>query len=185
MFKKSHQWICGLKNNKMKKIIYILIACVATTPLFAQTTPKVNFSLALKMRDENNQTRAASLFVKGNVYAVKNFTESNSGHFKYSAGDISAIVLPIGKVNLLAQMEGVEQIEDNHMKLEPMNDSMRVKNNINPVQLGQAPLPQAYNGTGVIMGFIDSGIDFTHPDFKDSNPSKSYFCASQIKLKYI
>ncbi|MEZ5067889.1 MAG: hypothetical protein R2847_05095 [Bacteroidia bacterium] len=53
-------------------------------------------------------------------------------------------------------------MEDNSMKLTPLDDSMRVRNNINPVQNGAAPLPQGYDGTGVVMGFIDSGIDFTH-----------------------
>jgi subtilisin family serine protease len=29
-------------------------------------------------------------------------------------------------------------------------------------------LPKAYDGKGVIFGLIDTGMDFTHPDFKDS-----------------
>ncbi|MCI0555592.1 MAG: S8 family serine peptidase, partial [Anaerolineae bacterium] len=33
-------------------------------------------------------------------------------------------------------------------------------------------LPQAYQGEGVIVGVFDSGIDFTHPDFKDENGSR-------------
>jgi len=32
-----------------------------------------------------------------------------------------------------------------------------------------APLTQAYDGTGIIMGIIDTGIDFNHPDFKDAS----------------
>lgn len=27
---------------------------------------------------------------------------------------------------------------------------------------------QGYDGTGVVAGFTDAGIDFTHPDFRDS-----------------
>lgn len=152
----------------MKKLVTTCMAICFAVQLFAQSTPKVNFSLAQKILNENNPLRQASLFVKGDVNAVKHFAESNSGLFKYSAGDIAAIQLPIGKVNPLAQLESVEAIEDNGLQIQPLNDSMRVKNNINPIQLGTAPLPQAYNGKDVIMGFIDSGIDFTHPDFKDS-----------------
>ncbi len=152
----------------MKKLITTALSICFATHLFAQSTPKVNFSLAQKMINEQNQQRQAALFVKGNVNDVKQFTESNSGFFKYSAGDISAIVLPIGKVSALAQLENVEVIEDNGLQIQPLNDSMRVKNNINPIQLGQVPLQQAYNGKNVVMGFIDSGIDFTHPDFRDT-----------------
>jgi subtilisin family serine protease len=32
-----------------------------------------------------------------------------------------------------------------------------------------APLTQAYDGTGIIMGIMDSGIDFNHGDFKDAS----------------
>jgi len=36
------------------------------------------------------------------------------------------------------------------------------------VQAGLGGLPRAYQGTGVVVGVLDSGIDFTHPDFKTS-----------------
>ena len=39
---------------------------------------------------------------------------------------------------------------------------------VNEVQAGELPLSQPYKGKGVILGIIDSGIDFSHPDFKDS-----------------
>src|ERR1019366_8844572 len=53
-------------------------------------------------------------------------------------------------------------------RVQPLNDSVLRNANVLAVHSGQAPLPQAYDGTGVIVGFIDTGIDFTHPDFKDS-----------------
>ena len=135
----------------------------------AQPLSKVNFSLAQKLNSDQLNTRIVSLFVQGDVSVVQRFAQNNGGRFKYSADDISSIELPLGAVTNLASMEEVKAIEDNHMKMQPLNDSMRVKNNINPVQNGMAPLPQGYNGNGVIMGIIDSGIDFTHPDFKDTN----------------
>jgi subtilisin family serine protease len=36
------------------------------------------------------------------------------------------------------------------------------------VHNGLAPLSRAYDGKGIVCGFIDTGIDFTHGDFKDS-----------------
>jgi subtilisin family serine protease len=49
-----------------------------------------------------------------------------------------------------------------------MNDTMLVNSNVVPVHNGQAPLVQGYDGSGVVIGIIDTGIDFNHPDLQDS-----------------
>lgn len=59
-------------------------------------------------------------------------------------------------------------MEEGVMNLQPMNDKMRINNNVNAVHGGLAPLNTAYKGKNVVMGVIDTGIDITHPDFKDS-----------------
>jgi len=56
-----------------------------------------------------------------------------------------------------------------HRKLVPLNDTMVVRNRIKPVKQGVPPLPFGLDGSGVIFGLIDTGIDFSHPDFKESN----------------
>lgn len=53
-------------------------------------------------------------------------------------------------------------------RFKPLNDTMVVRNRILPVKQGLPPLTQAYHGSNVLFGLIDSGIDFSHPDFKDS-----------------
>ena len=52
-----------------------------------------------------------------------------------------------------------------------LNDTMRVNNRINDIHAGTAPLNTSLEGDGVIIGFIDTGIDFLHPDFM--NPDSS------------
>jgi subtilisin family serine protease len=71
----------------------------------------------------------------------------------------------------LAADPSVQRIEANPVQYRPLNDTMLYNNNIVPVHAGQSPLPQAYDGTGVVIGIIDTGIDFTHPDFQDSTGS--------------
>ena len=52
-----------------------------------------------------------------------------------------------------------------------MNDTMRVNNRINNIHSGNSPLSTSYSGNGVIVGFIDAGLDFNHEDFKNPDGS--------------
>ena len=88
---------------------------------------------------------------------------------KYFAGDVASVSLQLADVEKLLKQPYVQFVEYQPNQLTLMNDTAMVKNRIKPVKQGMAPLSQAYDGTGVIVGIIDSGIDFSHPDFKDSN----------------
>ncbi len=160
----------------MKKCILLFIVSFLFTAAYSQMS-KINYSLAVKMANEANANREVGLFVKGDIAEIRSITEHLGGYFKYAAGDIAAVQLRIADVMPLASSAKIEAIEDSYMKLQPMCDSMVSKNGILPVKLGTAPLPQSYDGSGVVMGIIDSGIDFTHPDFKDAS--------GNTRVKYI
>jgi hypothetical protein len=49
-----------------------------------------------------------------------------------------------------------------------MNDTSKVRHQVNQVQNGLNGLQTKFRGNGVVLGFVDTGLDFTHPDFKDS-----------------
>ena len=156
---------------KQKPISFLFFLIFILQGAFAQDLSKINFSLAKKLAGPNSSTRPLSLFAQGDVGIIQNYVQQNNGKVKFVAGNIVSLVLPLGAVNGLIALHGVEAVEDNGMQLVALDDSMRVRNNINPIQNGMAPLPQGYDGNGVVMGFIDSGIDFTHPDFKHTNGS--------------
>lgn len=50
-----------------------------------------------------------------------------------------------------------------------LNDSTRMHHRVNQVHNGMNGLPAAYTGQDVIIGYVDQGLDYTHPDFKDAN----------------
>ncbi|MCC7232573.1 MAG: S8 family serine peptidase [Bacteroidia bacterium] len=132
----------------------------------AQQVTKMNYSLLKKMSNTRLADREIAVFVKGDVEQIKNNVENLGGVFKYAAGNIAAVRLPLSKIPRLASLGSVQRIECNDMKLQPMNDQMVIKNHILEVQNGFG-LPQSYNGEHVVAGIIDEGIDFTHPDFRD------------------
>ena len=96
---------------------------------------------------------------------------ANSSDFQihYKAGNIYSISATISSIKELAKLNNIVRIEyvEHHWQL--MSDTAHVRNRIKNIKLGATPLLQAYDGTGVIVGIIDSGTDFNHPDFKDVN----------------
>ncbi len=57
----------------------------------------------------------------------------------------------------------------NDSKPSILADSARAHHMVNQVHQGMAPLGVGYTGTDVIMGVIDTGLDWEHLDFIDSN----------------
>ena len=141
----------------MKKILFTLLLFL---PSFAFTQ---NF--ILKNQAQTQSINPVSLFVKGNKQELINFAKSNNGKYKYSYKGYHNITIPQYALKNLIAQPNIERIDYALNKVSFLNDSMRVKARINQVQTGLAPLPQGYSGKNVLIGFVDNGIDFRHPDF--------------------
>ena len=155
----------------MIKRILLFILFVYSTGIFAQNS-KVSLSLRQKIEEA---TRTASydisLFIKGNAEDVKAKTEQIGGKFKYAVGkNLSAIRIPINKVGDISALGTVERIEDNNLRLEPLNDQAIIHNHADLVHQGWG-LPQGYDGSGVVVAVIDVGLDPSHPDFRNADGS--------------
>ncbi len=152
----------------MKKLLITLYICAAFLPAFTQQV-KLSFPVVRKMQETENQQKLVALLVKGNERRIEEITQQQGGVFKYSRNGISSIMIPLAGVSALAADIAVTRIEDGAPRLQLMgNDTMRYMNRIMDIHNGVAPLPKAYTGKGVMLGFIDTGIDYTHPDFQDA-----------------
>jgi subtilisin family serine protease len=149
----------------MKKVI-LLTYFVFFQLLLVTAQSKVNFAIAQQIQKKN--TAAIDVFIKGDVNRIKELIETNGGKFKRSAGNIVIANLTFPQIAIFLKSNGVERIEAYPQRTIPMNDTMLINNNVIPVHNGQSPLIQAYDGKGVVVGIIDTGLDFTHPDFIDS-----------------
>lgn len=98
-----------------------------------------------------------------------NYSQFSDTKLNYKAGNIDCVTSSIGSVKEMAKQNNVLRIEYTERKISLMGDTCVVRNRIKDIKLGTFPLPQAYDGNGVIVGIIDSGTDFNHPDFKDIN----------------
>ena len=100
--------------------------------------------------------------------AIKTFlADRNINHQYYGEGRYR-ISISSSELKELANLDEVRYFEPKGSEVTLLNDSMVSNNNVIPLHKGQSPFKTAYRGKGVLIGFIDTGIDFSHPDFQDS-----------------
>jgi subtilisin family serine protease len=159
----------------MKRILLNLFACLFVSVSFYGQSTRMNAVLISALNKDVNKTYA--VLVKGNIDNVKAFTKKHKGLYKYNCGSISSVCLTGTALKELAQNNFVSRIEyyENHVR--PLDDTSIIKNNILKIHNGVSPLAQAYDGKGVTFGLVDTGIDFNHPDFKDST--------AKTRVKYL
>lgn len=87
------------------------------------------------------------------------------GKVRSIIGSIMTVSIPASKVEAAGEWPEVEYIEA-AKPMKPQNDLAVADTGVTAVHAGTS-LPHGYDGTGVIVGIIDSGIDLTHPAFKD------------------
>lgn len=91
---------------------------------------------------------------------------------KFDKGLVTTLI-PVDKFEEVAAIEGVKRINVSAL-LQPLTNLSRQASNVDDVltlsaDAQSAGLTQIYDGSGVILGVIDDGIDFQHGAFKDKN----------------
>ncbi len=122
-----------------------------------------------KLLNENLPTDWIGIFLKGEKQDVLTFCEVNNGLFRGSVKGWYYIRIQLMHLPKLLTDPKFQSIDYTPYQGQPMNDTMRVNNVINPIHNGLQPLDTSYSGSGVIVGFIDTGIDFRHQDFRTPN----------------
>ena len=133
---------------------------------FAQINGKMNASLQKKLQIPADPERVISILVKGDIEIIKLLTITNGGTFNYSAGNVASVTIKVKAISKLAINPYIKRIEDTESNLQPLNDRMVINNRVSSINDGTC-LGQDYDGTGVVIGIIDTGIDWSHPDFQN------------------
>lgn len=150
-----------------KNIFFTLAFLLSTQFVFSQAS--VNMSLRKKLNSTSvSRTTVTDVLIKGEVKEIADFIRSKNEKVIGTSGNIISARISINTIAELVEQPWVKIIEGNLHRVQTLNDTMRMLSRVDEVHAGQTPLTQSYDGTGVLMGIIDSGIDINHPDFKDS-----------------
>src|SRR5438046_3036662 len=127
----------------MIKKLFILCFLVSTgINSFSQSSfrgishvPKMSYSLLNKLSDVQimSNDKEIALFLRGDASKIKTLVEDLGGTYKYVAGNISVIRIPISKVEDLANADFVSWIEDRKLKVQFLNDRAVVNNHVQEV----------------------------------------------------
>lgn len=101
------------------------------------------------------------IFVKGEEAAVEDYCISHRG-------DIHIVNIPVSHLAALSEDSRVQRMEANYSTPEAHLDRTAALIGADKVWQGTAPLPQAYDGAGVVVGNLDTAHDYTHPTFRST-----------------
>lgn len=151
----------------MNKILYLFLLLFITTPLFSQE--KLHPALSAHLVKTQKSPELIQLWVSGDKLQITSWLNNHHGFYKYSSGNFHAIGISSADIRVFSSQPFVKSIYFENYQPRMMNDTMRVRVNVDSAQAGAAPLDISYKGNGVISAVIDTGIDFMHPDLQDAN----------------
>lgn len=109
------------------------------------------------------------LLMKADPTIIEQKVSAFGGRIRYSINNIYSVEIPINNYTSFLKGDWFTQAEHYYHQGKLLDDQSRINSNVNSVTNGSAPLIQGYDGSNVVVGIMDSGLDFNHPDFKRSN----------------
>lgn len=190
----------------MKKLL-LLCGIFATTSLLAQEKDRSHDKLDARLKlwvnnpamvfqsplSSKNETilggqkvtdPTVSIIFKTSSSNAKALVEKHGGALRSAIGPICTAELPVSRVVAFAGEPEVIRIESSK-EVKLYNEKGKQLIGADKVEAGALPEGRPYTGKGVLVGVVDTGIDFLHPDFRhkdDPATSRIYSIWDQTAL---
>lgn len=127
----------------------------------------MNLDLWLRLNEHKQQNSLSTpipVLVEGDARFVAQFVKYRKGVLKHQIKDLSSVVLKAEDIIELGKDNRIRRIEAHRHKNSNFNDVMTQNSNVDSVFQGLG-LPEAFTGTGVVVGVIDNDFGWEHEDF--------------------
>ncbi|HPQ81695.1 MAG TPA: S8 family serine peptidase, partial [bacterium] len=136
----------------------------------AAMSPKAQGSWSKALAREGGETLVPALIRSKDVHATALAVEEAGGRAVIISDSIISVHLLPDSVELITSRPEVE-IAEAALPLHPKMSSARTATRVDAVQDGTG-LGTPYNGKNVVMGVVDSTLDYGHPDFTSGGATR-------------
>ena len=134
---------------------------------YGQSVPN-NESISFRQYKEKHPDRVVNFGVKANLDKL---LRTEDIHYKYSSGGWHFIRCTSIKLSELIGEGIIQQVYFTPSRPMELCDTVRIVQNVDSIHNGNLPLQSSFTGKGIVMGYIDTGIDYNHLDFKNADGS--------------
>src|SRR5207247_1323749 len=117
--------------------------------------------------DDPVKGRVVQAFVRGTVSPA--VLEAMGLEVQTVAGDVISVRMPVSAAPQVARLTGVSGVRL-AMPIRLYND-LSIPDTKANLKRTQSPPLSGWNGSGVVVGLVDSGIEYQHDDFKNPDGS--------------
>lgn len=151
--------------RKITTLILLMTAVMAVAQDFTKMSRDVRRMAKQTQRraiaqDRNADERQVLMLVQGEEEAIRPYSIRHSG-------DIHIASVPVGRLAALSEDPRIRRMETSFKRFTASMDSTARVTGADRVNAGSA-LPQAFDGTGVLVGNIDVAYDYSHPTFRST-----------------
>ena len=153
----------------MKKTFFLVLALLVTLATFAsvkQLSPATKIWLERQQSQQIEDTTIEA-FVSFSSPNALDKLERKGAKVNAVFDGFCTVTIPNNAVGEASDIHGVNMIDISH-RVHLLTDSVSSSTHAKMVNEG-VNLPQSYTGKGVVLGVVDTGIDFNHRAFLDSN----------------
>ncbi len=169
----------------MKSLLFVILVFIIAVQTVQAQMPNSKMSIDLYRYWHNSEigektADSIPVLIKGEPKSIEALTEKHKGLFKYSVGDISSVIIPQESIKVFYENPAVKRMEYRKVISDELfyeDSTADNNNNIRPVHQGVGILPHGFRGEGIVLGIIDDGFEWKHPDFLNND--------STTRIKYL